>query len=262
MLPPPGGQTDLRFVTVVIINAIVPGYLGRRGVAASRPLLTKGARRERECAFQIARFQLGHDIRLPWRRVASCCRGHSTRQSWAAAGRRIEQRRPAKRDASARNKCRTAAALRSIRLITEREPRVISAPPIRSRLSLSKYKRVRLGVCDFAGLFGSPGGSKRRVSNFLVFFVVYSSNFRPGAHAPALHCLPRSEAGQHPAGRARSRAHLGSRIGVRFFEKEASRQRVSAALCSPFPPRARSDFVAARKTERRTEGIFDCSAGN
>lgn len=173
MLPPPGGQTDLRFVTVVIINAIVPGYLGRRGVAASRPLLTKGARRERECAFQIARFQLGHDIRLPWRRVASCCRGHSTRQSWAAAGRRIEQRRPAKRDASARNKCRTAAALRSIRLITEREPRVISAPPIRSRLSLSKYKRVRLGVCDFAGLFGSPGRSKRRVSNFLVFFLLF-----------------------------------------------------------------------------------------
>ena len=53
---------------------------------------------------------------------------------------------------------------------------------------------------------------------------------RFGAHAQALHRLPRFETGQYSAGRARPRPHFRSGIGLRLLQEETTRQRVTLSL--------------------------------
>lgn len=48
-------------------------------------------------------------------------------------------------------------------------------------------------------------------------------NSRSGPHAPTLHRLPRSEAGQHSARRERPCSHIRSRAGLRLLEEETTR---------------------------------------
>jgi len=53
------------------------------------------------------------------------------------------------------------------------------------------------------------------------------SHFRSWTHAQTVHRIPWFETGQYPAGRTWPRSHLGSGIGVRFLQEEATRQCVS-----------------------------------
>jgi len=60
-----------------------------------------------------------------------------------------------------------------------------------------------------------------------IVIVTFSVNCRSRAHAQEVHRLPRLEAGQHFAGRARTRQNIRLGPRVRLFQKEASRQCVS-----------------------------------
>jgi len=62
------------------------------------------------------------------------------------------------------------------------------------------------------------------------------SRFRSGTHAQTVHRIPWLEAGQYPARRTRPRSHLGSGIGVRFLQEEATRQCVSDFYSYFFTP--------------------------